>query len=169
MSKNTRKKPIFILFILILSNYAYSQSNFNSNLKKEDSLELQKYNIENAIYVIRNFNGDKNLDIDKNHLIFLNNPKKPLKKHFRIFSVETETFLPLKDKNLYYCIEDKDFHKRIGIINMNGEIGLKPPKVNKIDDNFLWKIVQIFIDAQIGNKKYKKLYSYLQNKASMNI
>ena len=166
MSKNTRKKPIFILFILILSNYAYSQSNFNSNLRKEDSLELQKFNIENAIYVIRNFNGDKNLDLDKNALVFLNNPKKPLKKHFRIFSVEQETNLPLKDKNLYYGIEDKDFHKRIGIINMNGEIGLKPPKANKIDDNFLWKIVQIFIDAQIGNKKYKKIYYYLQNKAN---
>ena len=166
MSKITGKNLLFIIFILILSNYAYSQSNFNSNLRKEDSLELQKFNIENAIYVIRNFNGDKNLDIDKNHLVFLNNPKKPLKKHFRIFSVEQETNLPLKDKNLYYCIEDKDFHNRIGILNMNGEIGLKPPKDNKIDDNFLWKIVQIFIDAQIGNKKYKKLYYYLQNKAN---
>ena len=168
MSKNTGKKLLFILFILILSNNAYSQSNLNSNLRKQDSLDINKYNIENAIYIIRNFNSDKNLDLDKNALVFLNNPKKPLKKHFRIFSVEPETFLPLKDKNLYYCIEDKDFHKRIGIINMNGDIGLKPPigDTNKIDDNFLWKIIQVFIDAQIGNKKYKKVYYYLQNKAN---
>ena len=168
MSKKTGKKLLFILFILILSNNAYSQSNLNSNLRKQDSLDINKYNIENAIYIIRNFNSDKNLDLDKNALVFLNNPKKPLKKHFRIFSVEPETFLPLKDKNLYYCIEDKDFHKRIGIINMNGDIGLKPPigDTNKIDDNFLWKIIQVFIDAQIGNKKYKKVYYYLQNKAN---
>ena len=168
MSKNTQKKQLFILFILLLSNYAYSQSNLNSNLRKQDSLDINKFTIDNAIYIIRNFNGDKNLDLDKNNLVFLNNPKKPLKKHFRIFSVKPDTFLPLKDKNLYYCIEDKDFHKRIGVINMNGDIGLKPPigVANKIDDNFLWKIIQIFIDAQIGNKKYKKVYYYLQTKAN---
>ena len=168
MSKITGKNLLFIIFILILSNYAYSQSNLSSNLRKQDSLDLNKFNIENAIYVIRNFNGDKNLDIDKDNLVFLNNPKKPLKKHFRIISVKSETNLPLKDKNLYYYIEDKDFHNRIGIINMNGDIGLKQPKdnTNKIDDNFLWKIIQAIIDSQIGSKKYKKIYYYIQNKAN---
>jgi len=175
MSINTRANLLFILYIVILFHYAYSQSNSTSSTKKEDSQglpQMKKFNIDNAIYIIRNFNSDKNLDIERgDNLVFLNNPKKPLKKHFRIISVDGNTNLPSKDinSNVYYCIEDKDYHKRLGVVNMSGNIGLKQPKenINKIDDNYLWKIFPILIESQIDNKKYKRIYYYLQNKATM--
>ena len=162
MSLNISNFSFILLNLLLFFNFTHSQENLES-INQENK-------IDNAIYVIRNFNGDKNLDIEKNILTFLDNPKKPLKKHFRIFAIDEKTKKKSDTVNAndYYCIEDKDFHKRLGIINNSGDIGLRSARNNndKIDDNYLWKIIPILIEKSEDNKKYKKVYYYLQNKAS---
>ena len=178
MSKNTN---IILLNLIILTffNYIYSKNNINSYLlsEKEEKLDetdiIKENQIINAIYVIRIYNGNKNLDIESNNLKFVNNPKKPLKKHFRIYAINKDTNMPTDKDTInpddYYCIEDKDQHKRIGITNEQGDIGLYQPKGKdnlRYDDNYLWKIFPKIIEKTDGNKVSKRVYYYLQNKGN---
>ena len=170
---------LIILFIISFFNSIYSQNNINSFFlsQKEERLEqskiLKENLIDNAIYVIRNYEGDKNLDIEENIPKFLNNPKKPLKKHFRIYAVDKNTSR-ISDKDIinsdnYYLIEDKDFHNRIGIMNQQGIISLfqEPQDINiGVNDNCLWKIFPKIIEEKVGNKINKKIYYYVQNKGN---
>ncbi len=178
MSKNTN---IILLNLIILTffNYIYSKNNINSYRlsEKEEKLTesdiIKENQIINAIYVIRIYNGNKNLDIESNNLKFVNNPKKPLKKHFRIYAINKDTNKPTNEDIInpddYYCIEDKDQHKRIGITNEQGDIGLYQPKGKdnlRYDDNYLWKIFPKIIEKTDGNKVSKRVYYYLQNKGN---
>ena len=170
---------IIILYIISFFNTIYSQNNINSYFlsQKEEILEQSKIIkenlIDNAIYVIRNYEGDKNLDIEGNILTFLDKPKRPLKKHFRIYAVDKNTSR-ISDKDIinsdnYYLIEDKDFHNRIGIMNPQGIISLfqAPQEINVgINDNCLWKIFPKIIEKKVGNKINKKIYYYVQNKGN---
>ena len=141
------------------NNEGNERNNRDAQEPKMDS-ELKRFK-SHEVYLV----NSKNATLTKS-----TENKKPLKKHFRIILVDGDTNLPSKNNssNIYYCIEDKDFHKRIGVINMEGGLGLKQSNdnTNKIDDNFLWKIIPIFIDAQNGNQKYKRIYYYIQNKAN---
>ena len=101
-------------------------------------------------------------------LHFLDNPKKPLKKHFRFISVDKNTNRPTNiiNSDNYFCIEDKDFHRRIGITNLEGDIGFYPApnddNNNGVNDNCLWKIVpKIFEENGV-----KKVLYHIQNRAN---
>ena len=172
MSIYIHKLSFIILNFLLFFHFVHSLKSFESSSKLKDEKIKQENKIDNAIYVIRNYNGDKNLDLEKKIPTFLDNPKKPLKKHFRIFAINEKTKKKSDtiNPNDYYCIEDKDFHLRLGIINNSGDIGLQSPRGNddKIDDNFIWKIIPVLIEKSEEKKKYKKVYYYLQNKASKN-
>ena len=141
----------------------------NNELKNHQNYSENNFLLDNAIYVIRNKNGDLNLDIEKDIPYLLNNPKKPLKKHFRIIAINKKTkkqTLEINSDNIY-SIEDKDHHKRIGVINDKGEIGLldksKTEKNDEfINDKFLWNITPKLLEDD-KSKKNKKLYFYLQN------
>ena len=178
MSKNTNITLLSII-ILIFFNKIYSKININSNYLSEkeeihnQSNIINNNQIINSIYVIRNYVGDKNLDIEKNVLTFLDNPKKPLKKHFRIYAVDKNTNKPKNNETIdiedYYCIEDKDYHKRIGIKNKQGDIELYEPKGSNnigIGDNYLWKIFPKIIEKKVGNTVNKNVYYYVQNKGN---
>ena len=168
---------LFSLYLFQIINIVYTNQHFDpiflsQNEKlSENELILQQKQLINAIYIIRNKDGDKNLDIDKNALTFLNNPKKYLKKHFRIIRIDKNTNMPSKAMNSddYFCIEDKDQHKRIGISNQAGDIKLfDPQKDNNIgmDDNLLWKIYPKIFEIKDSNKIVKRIYYYLQNRGN---
>ena len=170
MSIYIPKLSFIILYFLLFFHFVHSLKSFESSSNLKDEKIKQENKIDNAIYVIRNYNGDKNLDLEKKIPTFLDNPKKPLKKHFRIFAINEKTKKKSDtiNPNDYYCIEDKDFHLRLGIINNFGDIGLQSPRSNndKIDDNYLWIIIPVLKEKSEEKKKYKKVYYYLQNKAS---
>ena len=166
--------PLTLLLLICLFSFypeVRSESFLNFKTKTNYLLETPENNFlcDNAIYVIRTKNGEKNLDIEKEVPYFLNNPKKPLKKHFRIIAVDKNTkkqTLEINPDNIY-CIEDKDHHKRIGVINDKGEIGLldKSKTENNgefINNNFLWIITPKIIEED-KNKKIRKLYFYVKN------
>ena len=174
MSKNTII-ILLILYSISFFNFTFSQENFNSIFlsEKEEILEnsqiINETQIVNAIYIIRNYNGERNLDIEGNTPTFLNNPKKPLKKHFRFISIDINTRKPsnIINSDDYFCIEDKDHHKRIGVTNMQGQIGLfQSEKENEfiIDDNCLWKIFPKIIEEKVDDTINKKIYYYIQNR-----
>ena len=168
---------IIIFYLFQIFNLVYSHQDFYSfaltereNQIENEQIMIQKQ-IDNAIYVIRNKEGDKNLDLDNNKPTFLNNPKKSLKKHFRFISIDKNTNKPtdIISSDNYYCIEDKDYHKRIGIINQEGEIGLfDAPKDNSIgiNDNCLWKIYPKIILENYNDVISKRVYYYLQNRGN---
>ena len=176
MPKNIIKILFFIFFFQKI-NIVYSNQNFDSLfLSHKDELSeaeqnLQKSQIINAIYIIRNKNEDKNLDIENGIPTFLNNPKKYLKKHFRIIRVDKNTNRPtnLINSDDYFYIEDKDQSKRIGISNQAGDIKLYDSPKGKnigIDDNCLWKIYPKILDAKYNDKNIKKIFYYFQNKGN---
>ena len=173
MSKNINI-ILLLLFFILFFNFVFSQDNLNSFLfsEKEEMLQISRNQnetqIDNAIYIIRNNNGEKNLDIEGNVPTFLNNPKKPLKKHFRFISIDKNTKKPsnIINSDDYFCIEDKDNHRRIGVLNQDGQIGLYQAKDSNSDitDNYLWKIFLKIIEEKINNKINKNVYYYIQNK-----
>ena len=173
-------KKFFNLYLIFLYLFLFltvnSQDNYYSFLsEKEEILEnsqiLEQKQIDNAIYIIRNYEGDKNLDIENNLPNFINNPKKSLKKHFRFISIDKKTkrFSMIINSDNYYCIEDKDNHKRIGITNQRGDLGF----YSQIDyntkipeDNSLWNIFPIIKEEKKGKEITKKVYYYLKNKGN---
>ena len=177
-----RKYTIIILLALFFEsffNHIYSQPSFNPYFlsEKEEIPEqtkiLTENQIINAIYVIRNYNGDKNLNIEGNTPTFLSYPRTYLKKNFRIYAVNKNTNKISKNDILnsddYFCIEDKENHQRIGIKNQFGEISLFQISKNpddSIDDNCLWKIFPKIIEENIQNKINRKIYYYIQNRAN---
>ena len=179
MSKYTNIILFILLYLLSFFNYVYTKQNLKAFLNtkekiSEDEQIKEENKIDNAIYVIRNYKGDKNLDIEKGIPIFLDDKKKFLKKQFRFIVINNNN---KKESNStyadsYYYIEDKDKHNRLGIRNMDGDIGLQSPRslinifYKKEDDKYLWKIYPILIEVRENGKIYKKLYYYLQNKAN---
>ena len=176
MSKNIINLFLILFYLFPFFSFVYSKDDYNSFLSKKEEISenskiIEQRRIDNAIYVIRNYDGDKNLDIDTNIPIFINNPKKNLKKHFRLISIDKNTNKPSSAINSdnYYCIEDKDNHKRIGITNQQGVLGFYPPidyNQNGVEDNCLWKIIPKIIEEKIDKRKIKKVYYYLQNRAN---
>ena len=57
-----------------------------------------------------------------------------MKKHFYLYAINKDINKPTNsdiiNEDDYFCIEDKDQHKRIGITNQQGDIGLYQPKGN---------------------------------------
>ena len=169
----------YILFFFFSFNpqvYTEVISNFitaNTSILLEEPRNYSENNflLDNAIYVIRIKNGEKNLEINGNIPRFFNNPKFPLKKHFRIIAVDPQTKKQTLDINsdIVYCIEDKDYQKRIGVINDNGEIGLldKSKTIGNndefINNNFLWNITPIILEEKDNNKNINKVYYYMKN------
>ena len=179
MSKYKNIILFILLYLLSFFNPVYSKKNIKSFLYtkgriSDDEKFKEENKIDNAIYVIRNFKGDKNLDIENDIPTLLNNKKKLLKKHFRIIAINKNTKKPsnIIYTDNYYCIEDKDKHNRLGIKNMDGDIKLQSPPSSEnifsmqVDDKYLWKISPILLETKENDKVYKKLYYYLQNKAN---
>ncbi len=170
--------PLTLLLLICIFSF-YSEVNCesflnfkilaNNSLQNPQNHSENNFLLDNAIYVIRNKFGEFNLDIEKDIPYLLNNPKKPLKKHFRIIAVNKKTkkqTLEINSDNIY-SIEDKDFHKRIGVINDKGEIGLLDKYKTEendefINNNFLWNITPKIIEDD-KNKKKRKLYYYMKN------
>ena len=168
---------ISLLLLIYLFSF-YPQINairfldFNNPIeqKENDQNAVNKFLLENAIYLIRNKEGSRNLDIEINNLYFINNPKKSLKKHFRIIVVDKNTRMQtytINSDNLY-CIEDKDYHKRLIVSNDNGKVDLieKPKDSDKEvfkDDKLLWIITHKIITEKDNGNEYKRIYYYLKN------
>ena len=166
--------PLTLLLLICLFSFypeVSCESFLNFKTKIKYLLETPENNFlcDNAIYVIRIKNGAQNLDIEKDVPYFLNNPKRPLKKHFRIIAVDKNTkkqTLEINPDNIY-CIEDKDHHKRIGVTNKKGEIGLLDKSSTEkngefINNNFLWIITPKIIEDD-KNKNISKLFFYVKN------
>ena len=168
---------ISLLLLTYLFSF-YSQINairfldFNNPFEQKENEQnaVNKFLLENAIYLIRNKEGSRNLDIEINNLYFINNPKKSLKKHFRIIVVDKNTRMQtytINSDNLY-CIEDKDYHKRLIVSNDNGKVDLieKPKDSDKEvfkDDKLLWIITHKIITEKDNGNEYKRIYYYLKN------
>ena len=166
------------LLLLIYFFSFYPQTNairfldFNNPFEQKENEQkaVSKILLENAIYLIRNKEGSRNLDIEINNLYFINNPKKSLKKHFRIIVVDKNTRMQtytINSDNLY-CIEDKDFHKRLIVNSDNGKIELieKPKDSDKEvfkDDKLLWIITHKIITEKNNGIEYNRIYYYLKN------
>ena len=171
-----KTNPYIFLLTLFLISSLYLEINcksflqFRTEVKKMNSTENSEFNllIDNAIYVIRIKDKSKNLDIENNIPVFLNNPKKTLKKHFRIFAIDKKTknqTYTINSDN-FYCIEDKDFHKRIGV-NNNGEVGLFIKNDNDFkNERLLWIITPKIIENDDNDKTNQRLYYYIQNVAT---
>ena len=167
---------LIIFFLFCPQSYTEEISNFtatNTSISLEENRNHSEYNflLDNAIYIIRIKTGEKNLEINRNIPRFFNNPKFPLKKHFRIIAIDPQTKKQTLDINsdIVYCIEDKDYHNRIGVINDNGEIGLldKSDTIGSndefINNNFLWNITPIILNEEDNNKNISKVYYYVKN------
>ena len=168
---------ISLLLLIYLFSF-YPQINairfldFNNPFEQKENEQnaVNKFLLENAIYLIRNKEGSRNLDIEINNLYFINNPKKSLKKHFRIIVVDKNTRMQtytINSDNLY-CIEDKDYHKRLIVSNDNGKVDLieKPKDSDKEvfkDDKLLWIITHKIITEKDNGNEYKRIYYYLKN------
>ena len=166
----------FLILIFFLSFFpgvklnSFLHYNFIEKLSDKEENSEKKFLIENAVYVIRNKIGEKNLEITDTIPYFINNKKKSLKKQFRIFAIDKETrkqTFSLNNDNLY-CIEDKDRFLRIGLDNDKREIKLfnaPNDKKNEIfnDDNILWSIIPITFEEKYKDKTYQKIYYYLKN------
>ena len=173
---------ISLLLLIYLFSF-YPQINakrfldFNNILEQNDNTQntVNNFLLENAIYMIRNKEGSRNLDIEINNLYFINNPKKSLKKHFRIIVVDKNTRMQtyrINSDNLY-CIEDKDYHKRLIVNKDNGKVELiEKPKNSSVevfkDDKLLWKINYKIITEKNNGNEYKRIYYYLKNVGSGN-
>ena len=167
---------LIIFFLFCPQSDTEEISNFtatNTSISLEENRNHSEYNflLDNAIYIIRIKTGEKNLEINRNIPRFFNNPKFPLKKHFRIIAIDPQTKKQTLDINsdIVYCIEDKDYHNRIGVINDNGEIGLldKSDTIGSndefINNNFLWNITPIILNEEDNNKNISKVYYYVKN------
>ena len=166
----------FLILIFFLSFFpgvklnSFLHYNFIEKLSDKEENSEKKFLIENAVYVIRNKIGEKNLEITDTIPYFINNKKKNLKKQFRILAIDKETrkqTFSLNNDNLY-CIEDKDRFLRIGLDNDKREIKLfnaPKDKKNEIfnDDNILWRIIPITFEEKYKDKTYQKIYYYLKN------
>ena len=129
--------------------------------------------LDDAIYIIRNKDGNQNLDIEDNLLFFVDYPKKELKRYFRIFTIDKrgKNKIHTKISNNLYCIEDKDNYKRIGVLNDEGDIGLFEKQEGDIDngynnDQILWNIIPKLFEEKDNNITYQRVYYYLKNVAT---
>ena len=176
MKENTFVFPLLLLFFFSFYPEINTKSFLHFNLRgmSHNNAENSKNDLllDNAIYVIRNKEGNLNLDIENKLVSFVDNPKKSLKKHFRVIAIDKNTkkqTYTINSDNLY-ILEDKDYHKRIGITNEKGDIGLFEKQKNESElfnnDKIIWNIIPELIEEKEGNNTYQKLFFYLKNVAN---
>ncbi len=92
------------LFIIVSLNELFSSVEYNSTYINE-----QNFSIKNALYIIRNIEG--NLNLDFNTTIEFTNTKSDLKKNFELLkdNNNSEIFYLIKDreKNVFLSAEQK--------------------------------------------------------------
>ena len=135
-------KTIYILlslkiFIKCQTELKYSYINNND------------FSIKNAVYIIRNGNGNLNLEYNNNYPYFINDKKKELKLNY----------LLMKDDNENSNNEEYFYIKISGSINLSGSNESNfVKKYSDLDKDFsLWKIIPKI------NEDNKLIY-YVQNK-----
>ena len=135
-------------FILILCLEIFSLSQYIDN--NSSYINQKDFFIKNAIYIIRNKNGNVNLEFYPN--IEFTNTKSDLKQHFELIKHKSKNnssginyyFIKEKNRNYLLSAEEEGDH----LINYNYDI----------DINYaLWNITPII------NKKNQLIY-YIQNK-----
>ena len=176
MKENTFVFLLLLLFFFSLYPKINTKSFLHFNLRglSSNNTENNTNNLllDNAIYVIRNKGGNLNLDLENNLLSFVDNPKKFLKKHFRVIAIDKNTKKQTYtiDSDTLYILEDKDHHKRIGVTNGKGDIGFFEKQKNESDtfknNKIIWNIIPELIEQKEGNKTYQKLFFYLKNVAN---
>ena len=176
MNKNRFVFLLLLLFFFSLypkintKSFLHLELNENSkNITKNSTNDLL---LENAIYIIRNKEGNQNLDIENKLPYFVDYPKKNLKKHFRVIVIDKKTrkqTYTINSDNLY-CLEDKDNNKRIGVTNEKGDVGLFDKPKNKSDifgnDKIIWNLIPKLFEEKDGNVTYQRRYFYLKNVAT---
>ena len=137
-----------IFFIVLVYNIDYFCC---QNITDKNNINNESYEIQDAIYVIRNRKGDKNLDCSSNAVVFKNEVKKRLKKYILIDKEEQN---PNSTNNsiTYYYIKDNDSKDKIRInaqnqilkssFGMNDELALWNIIPSNISDNLLTYYVQ---------------------------
>ena len=135
-------------FILILCLEIFSLSQYIDN--NSSYINRQDFSIKNAIYIIRNKNGNVNLEFYPN--IEFTNTKSDLKQYFELIKHKSKNkssginyyFIKENNRNYLLSAEEEGDH----LINYNYDI----------DINYaLWNITPII------NKKNQLIY-YIQNK-----
>ena len=128
------------LFIIVSLNVIFSSVEYNSTYINE-----QNFSIKNAVYIIRNIEG--NLNLDFNTTIEFTNTN--LKKNFELLkdNNNSEIFYFIKDreKNVFLSAEQKGYHLTIysNEIDISYALWNITPKIN--EENKLNYYYDIFI------------------------
>ena len=152
-------KILYILFFFNIYFFLCQTILTTNNINNED------ISIQNAVYIIRNKEGDKNLDFENDgYPIFLNEKKKLLKNNFLLIK-ENNNEENINNTNNYYYIQDNISNNKIGITNQN-LIKRLNVVVNK--DILLWNIIpKINLENKlvyyVQNKNNKKFWEYNPN------
>ncbi len=118
------------LFIIVSLNVLFSSVEYNSTYINE-----QNFSIKNALYIIRNIEG--NLNLDFNTTIEFTNTKSDLKKNFELLkdNNNSEIFYLIKDreKNVFLSAEQKGYHLTIysNEIDISYALWNITPKINE--------------------------------------
>ena len=154
-------KFFIFLYIIFLFNiyFFYCQNIINSS----NSINNQNNEIQDAVYIIRNRKGDKNLDFknNNNYPVFLDETIKSLKKNFLI-TKDINNINKTGNNMTYYFIQDNTSKNKIGVT--------KKERVEKLsyvmnEELALWNIIpKINSEKQliyyVQNKKSKKFWQY---------
>ena len=107
-------KFFIFLYIIFLFNiyFFYCQNIINSS----NSINNQNNEIQDAVYIIRNRKGDKNLDFknNNNYPVFLDETIKSLKKNFLI-TKDINNINKTGNNMTYYFIQDNTSKNKIGV------------------------------------------------------
>ena len=135
-----------LIFILWMKLFISCQENDNN----PSYINLKDFSIKNAIYIIRNREGNVNLELNP-EIAFINNPKIPLKQSFEIVENKQDNY----NSELFYFIKNKEGNILLSAQENNTNLIKYTPNIDI--DYALWKITYKI------NEDNKLIY-YVQNK-----
>ena len=135
-----------LIFILWIKLFISCQENDNN----PSYINLKDFSIKNAIYIIRNREGNVNLELNP-EIAFINNPKIPLKQSFEIVENKQDNY----NSELFYFIKNKEGNISLSAQKNNTNLTKYTPNIDI--DYALWKITYKI------NEDNKLIY-YVQNK-----
>ena len=134
----------YLYFFIFLNIYIFCFQN-GTNISY---INRNETSIQNGVYIIRNNEGNLNLEFSYN-FHFINNPNKNLKKNFELIKWIDNNFT-----EEFFIVKEKDSNAEISADEQNNIIEYKK---NLENDLKLWKII-----PKINNES--KLVYYVQNK-----
>ena len=150
-------KKLFIVLIYIIDIFCCQ------NISNKNNINNESKEIQNAVYVIRNRKGDKNLEFSYSNIVFKNNVKKRLKKYILI-EKEEQNPNNTNDNITYYYIKDNDSKNKIGI---NKDNKIKKLTFVMNEELALWNIIPSnnsdILTYYIQNKQNNKFWEYVDS------